>query len=170
MDPTVRVATLKFRDPPILPETSETNIRLMEENMHHMGCNGCIKPVVNHGRFSNINCCRIAAINSSNLNMDKVEDLPFEMSSFQLRHVSFRENNYPNKTLQPLEPLLKKVILVGPTCKIPLNSTQRSCSGIRQIPKMCQEKMTSLECDCCSLRKKTSYKWSYFLPISRVGL
>ena len=29
-------------------------------------------------------------------------------------------------------------LLVGPTCKIP-RSTQRSCSGIRLIPKMCQD-------------------------------
>ena len=30
-------------------------------------------------------------------------------------------------------------LLVGPTCKLPW-STQRSCSGIRRSPKMCQEK------------------------------
>ena len=41
-------------------------------------------------------------------------------------------------TWQPLGPLLKVKLLVGPTCKIP-RSTQRSCSGIRRSPKMCQD-------------------------------
>ena len=35
-------------------------------------------------------------------------------------------------------PGLKVKLLVGPTCKIP-RSTQRSCSGIRRSPKMCQD-------------------------------
>ena len=34
-------------------------------------------------------------------------------------------------------PGLKVKLIVGPTCKIP-RSTQRSCSGIRRSPKMCQ--------------------------------
>ena len=40
---------------------------------------------------------------------------------------TFREN-----------PGLRVKLLVGPTCKIP-QSTQRSCWGIRQIPKMCHD-------------------------------
>ena len=41
-------------------------------------------------------------------------------------------------TWQPLGPLLKVKLLVGPTCKIP-RSTQRSVHGIkRSLTKMCQ--------------------------------
>ncbi len=36
-------------------------------------------------------------------------------------------------------------LLVGPTCKIP-RSTQRSCLGIRQIPKMCQDMFSHKAC------------------------
>ena len=39
--------------------------------------------------------------------------------------------------MQPLGPLLKVKLLVGPTCKIPVSSF-RSCLGIRRSPKMCQ--------------------------------
>ncbi len=47
--------------------------------------------------------------------------------------------NGSNITWQPLGPLLKVKLLVGPTCKIP-RSTQRSCPGIRRSPEMCHDK------------------------------
>ena len=51
---------------------------------------------------------------------------------------------------QPLGPLLKARLLAGPTCKTP-RSTQRSCSGIRRSPKMCQVM-------CCVMLMKTFTK------------
>ena len=45
-------------------------------------------------------------------------------------------------TWQPLgKTLLKVKLLVGYIRKIPLKATQRSCSGIRLSPKMCQDKI-----------------------------
>ena len=46
----------------------ETNILLMAEILHHLGC---MKPyTVNNGKTTNLNWCRISAINSSHLKMD----------------------------------------------------------------------------------------------------
>ena len=54
-------------------------------------------------------------------------------------------------------PGLKVKLLVGPTCKFPRSTKRSERSGIRQIPKMCQEQF----CHFFGITQTTSSIWMF---------